>query len=475
MLKSTITIFTILSIILLASCSDSSTNGDDVEITIKDYSVTPHFLKNIMPGVTVYSLIGSDDKLDQSPNFIFGGSADGTGLLKNSDGTFTFLVNHEDNFSVSRITLDKSFKPVKGEYLINSDLGLYRLCSATMATPEEHGFGPTFITCGESSAESQALAINPYAAPMTTPKYLTAFGRWSFENAVPLKKDAYPGKTVVVIGDDDSSPIGGGQLAMYIGNTGDLDGGKLYVMTRDDGDTSETSMKEGQKYNVTFKQIQDQLASELNTQSVALGAVAFGRTEDIDYQKGTAANGRNVYFTTTGQKGYTSRTKYGRVYRLVMDPSNPLKGEIECILDGDVRPGKADKFQDPDNICVTTNYVYIQEDPNGYGDETHDSYIYQYNIASKELKIVCEINQKRGEANPNNAGTLYDKADSKLGTAEYGALIDISDLVGIPDVFLLSIQPHGWRGEKYVNPDGGTLRPAENQASQIVILQGLPR
>jgi hypothetical protein len=396
--------------------------------------------------------------------------------LRNTDGTFTFLVNHEDNFSISRITLDKTFKPVKGEYIINSDLGLYRLCSATLATPSEHGFGPLFISCGESDYKSQALGVNPYAAPLTPPKYLVALGRWSFENAVPLNKDAYPGKTVIIIGDDDSSPMGGGQIALYYSNTvGDLDNGKLYVLTRDDGDTTETTMKEGMKYRVTFKQIQDQFAPELNTQSIQLGAVAFGRTEDLDYQKGSATNNRNIYFTTTGQKGYPSRTKHGRVYRLTLDANNPLKGELECILDGDVRPGKADKFQDPDNICVTTNYVYIQEDPNGYGDETHDSYIYQYNIATKELKVVCEINQRRGEANPNNPGTFYDKPDSKLGTAEYGALIDISDIIGIPDVFLLSVQPHGWRDVKYQNPDKGTLRPEEDQASQIVILKGLPR
>jgi hypothetical protein len=44
------------------------------------------------------------------------------------------------------------------------------------------------------------------------------------------------------------------------------------------------------------------------------------------------------------------------------------------------------KFQNPDNICVTKNYVYVQEDANGYGDETHDAYIYQYNMATKQLK-----------------------------------------------------------------------------------------
>ncbi|MCX7736882.1 MAG: DUF839 domain-containing protein, partial [Candidatus Kapabacteria bacterium] len=341
--------------------------------------------------------------------------------------------------------------------------------------PSEHGFGPLFVSCGESSAKSEALGLNPYAAALSQPKWLKALGRWSYENAVPLPKDAYAGKTVIIIGDDDSSP-GGGQVALYISNTvGDLDNGNLYVMCRDDGDTSETTMKVGQTFNVTFKKINDITQEELNTQSTALGAIRFGRTEDLDYQKGGGSNGRNIYFTTTGQKNYPSRTVYGRVYRLVLDANDPLKGKLECILDGDDKSGPAKLFQNPDNICVTRNYVYIQEDPNTYGDETHDSYIYQYNIATKEMKIVCEIEHYRGQANPNNPGTLYDKADSKKGSAEYGALIDVSDLVGVPDVFLLCIQPHGWNHDKYKNPDKGTLRPTENQASLVVILKGLPR
>jgi hypothetical protein len=468
-------ILTSFLIMALIGCSEETTDNTKNEVVIKQYSSTPTFLKNLMPGIQAFTLLSSDDVLPQSPGFIFGGSADGSGLLKNSDGTFTFLVNHEDNFSISRITLDKTFKPVKGEYVINSDLGKYRLCSATLATQSEHGFGPLFISCGESSAKSEALGLNPYAAPLTQPKWLKALGHWSFENAVPLPKDAYSGKTVIIIGDDDSGP-GGGQVALYVSNTvGDLDNGSLYAMCRDDGDTSETNMKTGQTFNVTFKKINDISQEDLNAQCTALGAIRFGRTEDLDYQKGGGANGRNVYFTTTGQKNYPSRTVAGRVYKLVMDANDPLKGKLECILDGDDKTGPANLFQNPDNICVTKNYVYVQEDPNTYGSETHDAHIYQYNIATKEFKVVCEIDHYRGQSNPNNPGTLYDKADSKKGSAEYGALIDISDLVGIPDVFLLSVQPHGWTGDKYKNPDKGTLRPSESQASLIVILKGLPR
>jgi hypothetical protein len=57
-------------------------------------------------------------------------------------------------------------------------------------------------------------------------------------------------------------------------------------------------------------------------------------------------------------------------------------GTLKVVLDGDDRNGIA-KIPESDNIYVTKNYVYVQEDANGYGDETHDAYIYQYDIAKK--------------------------------------------------------------------------------------------
>jgi hypothetical protein len=157
---------------------------------------------------------------------------------------------------------------------------------------------------------------------------------------------------------------------------------------------------------------------------------------------------------------------------LNLDAANPLTGNLEVILDGDDRTGIAGKFQNPDNICVTKNYVYVQEDANGYGDETHDAYIYQYDIAKKTLKVALELDHRRTAADAakyNVGGT------SAFGDWEYGALIDVSEQVGIADTFMLSVQPHTWRGDKYKGVDGGKLRTAENQASQIVVIKGLAR
>jgi hypothetical protein len=126
---------------------------------------------------------------------------------------------------------------------------------------------------------------------------------------------------------------------------------------------------------------------------------------------------------------------------------------------------------------VTKNYVYVEEDANGYGDETHDAYIYQYNIATKELKVVVELDHRRTAADAAKYNVVSSGVPdpNKKGVWEYGALIDVSEQLGIPDTFMLSVQPHSWTGAKYKSPDGGTNRPKEEQASQIVVIKGLAR
>ena len=469
--------------LFVAACGDDS--GTDVKsvapVVLKNQSVTPALAKSLISGVEIYSLIGSDDVLPGSPGFVFGGSADGAAFIRNTDGSFTALINHEDNFAVSRVKFDATLKPISADYIVNSTAGRYRLCSATLATPETHGFGPLFLTNGESSEESEILAVAP-SAPANTPRYLSALGRWNSEQSLPLPKIAYPNRTVIMIGDDDSGAEGG-QLAMYVSNTvGDLDNGNLYVLARTDNNTRERDMVVGQSYSVQFRQILNQktlTGRQLNLATATVNAVRFARVEDVDYRKGTAANSREIYFNVTGQNNTGvnadySRSKYGRTYRVKLDESNPLVGTLELILDGDDRNGPAKLFQNVDNIYVGTNYVYVQEDDNGYGDETHDGYIYQYNIATKEVRPVIELDHRRTASDAALYNAVGARPAGKAGW-EYGAMVDVSAELGQENTFMISLQPHSWRGPKYQGVDGGTVRPTENQASQMIIVKGLPR
>ena len=489
---------------LMQSCDNQSLEKEDVEkekfvadeslstlaatetFEFSGYSKTPPLVikKSGFENLEVATLISSADVLPQSPDFVFGGSADGSGLLKEGNG-YALIVNHEDNFAVSRVILNGKGEPVRGEYILNSDGGQWRLCSATLATPEEHGFGPEFITCGESGPESRTHALNPYAPAgnASVSRELPGFGRWSAENAVPLPKDAYEGYTVVIIGDDDSD-VAGGQIAMYVGKQGDLDNGKLFMLRRTDLNQTEMDMEVGGSYDVEFVNIKDQeslTGDQINMLVDENKALKFGRVEDIDYRKGGGINSRELYFNVTGQSddgsnADYSRTKYGRVYRLVLNDKNPLKGKLSVMLDGDDKSGIAGMFQNPDNICVTNNYAYIQEDPNGYGDETHDAYLYQYNLRTGDLKVVFELNHNRdGSLGDAEAEFGFGGGESRLGSWEYGAMIDVSDHVSKDGIFYICIQPHTWRKEEFAGVDGGSKRLSENQGSQIIVVKGLER
>ncbi|MEJ7769143.1 MAG: hypothetical protein WKF89_15095 [Chitinophagaceae bacterium] len=449
---------------------------------LANHSVTPAFLKKLtgFEKMEIFTLISSEDRF---ANFRFGGSADGAGFIKEPGaGGYVMLVNNEDNYAVSKLYMDENLKPFKGEYALNSDGGQWRLCSGTLATPGENGFGPVYLSVGESSAEAMTHAIDPFEsfASPGTPRGLPGLGRWSGENAVPLNKDAYPGKTVIVTG-EDASDASGGQVALYLTNTvGDLNSGSQYMLKRADGNQKESDMVAGTAYDVEFVKIENHrtlTGSQIQAMTDPLKAIKFGRVEDLDYRKGSAANSREIYFNVTGQdpsgvNADLSRTVFGRVYKLVLDPSDPLKGKLTCILNGDDKKSVARDFQNPDNICVTTNFAYIQEDSNTYGKEEHDGYIYQYNLATGELKKVVEIDHRRTEA---DAAKYNIGGPSAKGSWEYGALIDISDIIGIPNTFTLCIQPHSWIDPKFRGIDGGSKRKDEAQGSQIVLIKGLPR
>ena len=488
MKRQLLTISSLLTFGLLMTACNDSKDATQTDIALRNQSVNPSLVKALpgFEGLDITTLISSDDILPQSPDFVFGGQPDGAGIIKNPAGEgFVMINNHEFNRSVSRVFLDKTFKPVKGEYIVDYDGGTWRLCSATMATPEEHGFGPVFLTAGESGAESMVHAINPLGAAdkKNKDRTLAALGKASMENAVPLPKTAFAGKTVVIIGEDD----GAGQLLAYVSNTvGDLQNGKLYFLRRTDQVVVETNMKRGTFYDVEFVEVDNvktQTGAQIAAQSVAKKAIMFARVEDVDYGRGSAAAGREIYFTATGQADnrkdpIAGKTMWGRVYHLSMDANDPLKGKLEVIVDGDETPSLS--ITNPDNICVTQNYVYIQEDGDSfYLDTKHDGRIWQYNIATKVMKPMLEMNHRRGDATFENK---YNTTKTTfLSSWEYGAMYDISDLTGTPNTFAVNIHPHTWRDPKYAGVDGSSASKTTDMGSsfleggQVVIVRGIAK
>lgn len=443
-------------------------------------SVNPALIK-ALPGfenLKITTLISSDDVLSQSPDFIYGAQPDGGAFVKNPNGDgYIMINNHEILFSVSRVFLDKELKPVKGEYIVDGEGGQWRLCSATLATPTEHGFGPVFLTAGESNSESMTHAIDIFAPADKKNKTRTvsAFGKWNAENAVPLPKDAFPGKTVIVIGEDDTN----GQLVAYVSDVvGDLVNGKLYALRRVDQQTVETDMTKGHTYDVElvpFDDVKMSTGAQLQAQTVDKKMIQFARVEDIDYRKGGNGNGREIYFTATGVSQsdkvtpVAGKNMWGRVYNLKFDELNPLKGKLQIIMDGEDRPGNF--IVNPDNICVTQNFVYVQEDGDSfYKNNDHDGTIWQYNLATKESKAMLQMNHRRTDPAFNSKYNSVN--NNSLSTWEYGAMIDISEVTGIPETFMINLHPHTWQDPKYKGADGSGIS-TNQEGGQTVIVRGI--
>ncbi|UTD14643.1 phosphatase [Tenacibaculum mesophilum] len=471
--------------IALTSCDSDSTPSHGDSIELKAHSKTPNFLKleSEFSGVNIFPLLSSEDKLEDTPNFVYGSMADGAGLMRNSDGTYTLINNIEADYSIARIKLDKTFKPVHGEYILNANATASTAqCSGSLITEAEHGFGPLYLSGGEWGGASKGVfATDPLknVSAASTPKMLTAMGQWSTENAVAIGKDAYADKTVVFIGDDHSdNEVPSGQLGMYVGDRGDLEGGKLYgLKVTDEGITYEVDMKEGTTYNASFVELTEKNIDLLDAEAKEKGVMGFSRLEDIDWRRGSAKNNREIYFCVTGRKkdGLVGKgTIYGRVYKVELNENDPTgAAKITCVLDGDKLDGKAKAFHSPDNIVVTENYAYIQEDPNGYfdGEKNHAASLYQYNLKTGEVKKVLECDQVAASAQGYGA-SYQDKAWEITG------MIDVSETIGVSNTFLLITQNHGWEpadGGAFTDPMANDAAETRKEGSQLYVVQGLDK
>ena len=350
-----------------------------------------------------------------------------------------------------------------------------------MITPKEHGFGPLYLSGGEWGGASKGVFVtDPYkdASNAGSATMLPVMGQWSTENAVAIHQDAYADKTVVFIGDDhgdDSIPSG--QLGMYVGDQGDLTGGQLYGLKVTASDiTYEVDMKEGVSYDAAFVALEETEIDALDAECKAKGLMGFSRVEDIDWRRGSGANNREIYFAVTGRdtadlvgKGTIS----GRVYKVTLNDTDPTGvAKITCVLDGDVVGGTAEEFLSPDNIVVTENYVYIQEDPTitPTGNKSHYARIYQYNINTGDLKVVVECDQVTAESQGYGVAT---------SNWEITGMVDVTEVVNNgKNTFFVMTQNHGWEpadGTSFTDPLANSDLENSKQGSVLHMITGLER
>lgn len=460
-------------------------NGSDASVYLTA-SKTPSLLKatSDFVGIKISPLLSSEDVIPNSPDFVYGSMADGAGLLAESDGTFTLINNIEADYSIARIKLNKDLRPVSGEYILNASATAETAqCSGSLITNEEHGFGPLYLSGGEWGGASKGVFVtDPYknVTDAGTGEMLTKFGQWSTENAVVIGKDAYADKTVAFIGDDHSDDsVPSGQLGMYVSSRGDLDNGKLYgLKVTTAGVDFEMDMVEGTEYNAEFVELTETEILALDAECKTKGVMGFSRLEDIDWRRGSAANQREIYFCVTGRSKPDLVGKgslLGRVYKVTLNDTDPTGAcKITCVLDGDKDGGKADGFHSPDNILVTENYAYVQEDPNGYAslntDITGYAKLYQYNLNTGDIKTVLECDQDRA------AGLGYGSTSRRW---EITGMIDVTDVVKNGDnTFLLITQNHGWDpadGTSFTDPLANPDMSNRKEGSMLYLIKGLER
>jgi hypothetical protein len=462
-------------------------------------------LKGEFTGIADLEMImSSADILPSDSTFVYGSFMDGAAMYPNGDGTYAFINNLESDYSIARIKMNKYLQPMEGDYIVNSTATAFTAqCSGSAITVEEHGFGPLYLSGGEWGGNAKGVyKINPFrdTDDRVEAERLPALGEWSTENAVAIGKEAYPGKTVVFMGDDDSdNSYPQAHFAMYVGAMGDLSGGDLYVLRGKDttetaigggGQKFEMGMVEGTSYDVEWVKVTERTLEELNQEAIDSVAIGFQRIEDIDWRRGSAEKNRTVMFAVTGRMrddnpDLTNRgTGLGRIYKLDLNAEDPIgDAKLTVAVDGDKEGGIGDGMHSPDNILVTENYAYIQEDPNGYADANPDisgfAKLWQYDIVNGTFKEVMECNQLGA------AALGYGTTERNW---EITGLIDVTDIIGASEpTFVGGAQVHGWNfettpetavradGRKFFDPTAIPESTARLEGSFLFKLTGLPR
>ena len=119
---------------------------------------------------------------------------------------------------------------------------------------------------------------------------------------------------------------------------------------------------------------------QLNEAAEALGSFNFIRIEDAATDP---ENPGVMYFADTGAN--KAESKFGRIYRMTLDPAHPRQATLEVVLDS----GAGDDIVNPDNLGIDEHVLVIQEDRNnaasGYAR------IHVYDLTTETLTPVARL------------------------------------------------------------------------------------
>ena len=439
----------------------------------------PAQLVAVKSGVVVEPLITVGERLRRQGGYVFESIPDGIAFKVTGDRTVDVYVNHETstvpfpfdpatgvgfndftNAMVSKLTLHRrSGSVLEGEYVIPSEANYQRFCSSFLAGAE-HGFDREILFTNEEATDfvnrtgeawparagaEQAGVVVAYDIASGEYKTIYGMGRHNHENSVAIPGYGHP----VVLSGDDTFSAPASQMYLYSATSRAqlwADQGTLYGFrssnpaVNDYGDLSGAASVAG-----TFIPVPEAVAkgdqTALENWSNTNNIFQFIRIEDIAYDRTTP---NVVYFADTGepralpnpatgrlQRGPASaRGPYpnGRLFKMVLDPANPLNVlSLSILIDADAGGyNNVNVIHQPDNVETTANSLLIQEDPGGHNQGQTTARIWRYDLSDKTLEVVARVDQSQ-------------RPESPLGAWESSGIIDASEAFG-EDWFLVDVQ-----------------------------------
>jgi hypothetical protein len=437
----------------------------------------PSLLTPVKAGVSVEPIISVGDTLKDG--YMFEAIPDGISVVGHGKGRADVYVNHETStvpFPLTPVVLNdftnamlsnlkinvQTHGVLDGSYVIPSEANYQRFCSNFLAT-EEHGFERDLILTNEEATDvvnrvgrafpatpangsqpEQAGVVVAYDVKTGAYKSIYGMGRHNHENSVAVPGYGHP----VVLSGDDTFTAPSSQLYLYTADsaagvwndTGTLWAFKSDVPTINDyGDLTVGGAVSGRFIEVPRAiAVGDQTG--LENWSNANGVFQFIRLEDIAYDRTTpnvvyladtgeprAVPGPGIARMTRGAPTFRGPYMNGRLFKLVLDPTDPTRATLSIAHDADAgNYGNPNAIHQLDNLETTARSVLIQEDPGGHNQGISYARIWRYDVATGATEIIARVNQDQVPASPP-------------GAWESSGIVDVSDVFG-EDMFLADVQ-----------------------------------
>jgi hypothetical protein len=398
---------------------------------------------------------------------------------------------------------------LRGEYVIGNDANYQRFCSNFLVGEEQGFERELLLTNEEARdiVLRQGYAWHPPPGPTLDDPFaeqagvvvaldtksgahrsIYGMGRHNHENDVGIPGYGHP----VVLSGDDTFDAPASQMYMYSAASGSAlwnDEGTLYAFVADDPNVNDygdfpaangasghfvavppmiasgkradgiTDVRSGDfGYPAPPTGIPDgpQWVLEYWSHNV-VRALQFIRIEDIAYDR---EDNNVVYFADTGEpraipdgagrlrrgpSGTQGLYPNGRLWKMVLDPDNPLVVQsLSVIFNSDALGyNNPNAIHQLDNIETTANSVMIQEDPGGHNQGAVNGYakIWRFPLPAGPPVKVAQVNQSL-------------RPDLPIGSWESSGIIDASSAFG-PGWFLVDVQAHGYEIETAPSPFPG--------------------